>query len=595
MSSCNNTNEENVLLAATKSDENSKNETTSDSEEVRLSQDRMKLVSWSNDTIDSSRKDANSVFTRTAYSKNTIDLKPDTTVVSEDEDNGEEIDDKDDDDDEQHQVLLEDNRIRQQKEAVIYLQTDAERWEMTWPIWHLLPRQERKDIAVKYGYKTIGEFEEHMSFQEASHQMDSSTAAATYPSSSPSITTVPYPNELLYNQSHSTHATTTTKTSTNLAISEVKIVDEEESDDQTKPLKIPNLVKQQSYESLETEDCASQNNNCDGSDESPSLDGSITNGTVIPSQEYLWKLGGLVLLLPEDVYYRIFDFLSVETYAVVALVTPHWKHVTRTERIYKRLCERIYLNQSARASLRVSNFNNSYRTMLEVRPRVRVGGGVYVLKYSQIKRIQRDMWCEIPHGVILESVYYRYLYFQEDGLVLYSLTSAPPHEVFPRLKRICINSNNAKQKESIIQAQNGTSTNSRSSGTNNNCRCSKHQLGGRHHHGNSKINHQNANSTDGNNNHSNLPITGGANAIEASIVWGTYSVQKYTVTVQAKQSWQHVQFSLQIRPEYNSLHGRFGYLSLERHCSSRSGVWDHESCKYSVPTEPFRYIRDRRM
>ena len=42
---------------------------------------------------------------------------------------------------------------------------EDERWELTWPIWHMLPRHERKALAFKYGYKTIGEFEEYMSLQ----------------------------------------------------------------------------------------------------------------------------------------------------------------------------------------------------------------------------------------------------------------------------------------------------------------------------------------------------------------------------------------------------------------------------------------------
>lgn len=35
-----------------------------------------------------------------------------------------------------------------------------EGWQLTWPIWHMLPRDERKELANKHGYKTIGEFEE---------------------------------------------------------------------------------------------------------------------------------------------------------------------------------------------------------------------------------------------------------------------------------------------------------------------------------------------------------------------------------------------------------------------------------------------------
>lgn len=37
---------------------------------------------------------------------------------------------------------------------------EEEGWELTWPIWHMLPRDERKALANKHGYKTIGAFEE---------------------------------------------------------------------------------------------------------------------------------------------------------------------------------------------------------------------------------------------------------------------------------------------------------------------------------------------------------------------------------------------------------------------------------------------------
>lgn len=45
---------------------------------------------------------------------------------------------------------------------------------------------------------------------------------------------------------------------------------------------------------------------------------------------------------------------------------------------------------------------------------------------------------QIPVGAVLELVYYRYLYFQEDGRVLYALTATPPHEMFPRLLKMCM-------------------------------------------------------------------------------------------------------------------------------------------------------------
>jgi F-box protein 9 len=54
----------------------------------------------------------------------------------------------------------------------------------------------------------------------------------------------------------------------------------------------------------------------------------------------------------------------------------------------------------------------------------------------QVKRIQRDMWCEIPAGAILETVYYRYIYFHEDGRVFYSLTISSPHETIRRFLQV---------------------------------------------------------------------------------------------------------------------------------------------------------------
>jgi len=48
------------------------------------------------------------------------------------------------------------------------------------------------------------------------------------------------------------------------------------------------------------------------------------------------------------------------------------------------------------------------------------------------------MWCEIPHGVILETVYFRYFVFREDGTVFYACTTALPHEMAPRFVRMAM-------------------------------------------------------------------------------------------------------------------------------------------------------------
>mmetsp|Transcript_7565 Transcript_7565/g.10463 ORF Transcript_7565/g.10463 Transcript_7565/m.10463 type:complete len:707 (-) Transcript_7565:856-2976(-) len=39
--------------------------------------------------------------------------------------------------------------------------------ELTWPIWHMLPRDERKAIVLSHGLKSIGEFEEYMTLNKA--------------------------------------------------------------------------------------------------------------------------------------------------------------------------------------------------------------------------------------------------------------------------------------------------------------------------------------------------------------------------------------------------------------------------------------------
>jgi F-box protein 9 len=159
--------------------------------------------------------------------------------------------------------------------------------------------------------------------------------------------------------------------------------------------------------------------------------------------------GGAILYLTDEfILHSIFPFLSTEYYAVCALVSSHWKSFTRSELAYKELCKRLYLNQSKRKALRVARFGGSYRTMLENRFRLKTGCGLYVLKCSKIKKIQRDMWTEIPAGVVLETTYYRYLYFFENGKVLYSLTSRPPHEQIPIFRRVLVT--NQTQQSTIF-------------------------------------------------------------------------------------------------------------------------------------------------
>jgi F-box protein 9 len=268
---------------------------------------------------------------------------------------------------------------------------EEEKWELTWPIWHMLPREERRSLARQHGYKTIGEFEEYMILQQAVG--DSSQ---------------PYNNELMYGDRDSQQQTSAS----------------------TEMLQDP-VARSSNLQDNDDDDSVEDGGLC-----SVEIDSDERNTDGQLSMDVVIENGGKILILSDDLLHRIFDWLFVDTYAQLALVSPHWKSFTRTEATYKRLCERLYLNQSKKRVLHVSRFNNSYRTMLEKRPRVRAGGGVYVMKYARIRKIQRDMWTEIPAGAVLEMVYYRYLYFEENGRVLYALTPVPPHEMFPRLRRV---------------------------------------------------------------------------------------------------------------------------------------------------------------
>ena len=254
---------------------------------------------------------------------------------------------------------------------------EEENWELTWPIWHMLPWGERKALAQEHGYKTIGEFEEYMTLRRAVGESD-------YP-----ILPAPYDPALVY--AH---------------LEEAKVaVDEHDSEDE----------QEDEFETLQSQEPAPREQHV--------------------TDEVLLEQGGYLFALPEELLHFIFAWLPVDNYASVALVSPHWRCITRTEHVYRRLCERCYLQTSKRKQLQVSKFG-SYRNMLYSRPRVRSFGGVYVLKFAQVKQIQRDMWTEVPIGAILETVYYRYLYFMEDGRVMYALTTSSPHEMIPRMVKV---------------------------------------------------------------------------------------------------------------------------------------------------------------
>ena len=83
---------------------------------------------------------------------------------------------------------------------------------------------------------------------------------------------------------------------------------------------------------------------------------------------------------------------------------------------------------------------------------------------------------------------------------------------------------------------------------------------------------------------------------DKAAVWGRYQVTKNKVTVVAQQAWQVVRLEMSIQPQ--SVYGKFGVLTFDRHMSCSDGTFDDYSkdlVEHKVPTEVFRFVKDRRL
>jgi len=297
--------------------------------------------------------------------------------------------DENENEQQQKQQRQGDDDDNETKTDLIWFRED-ERWELTWPIWHMLSREERRDLAHKHGYKTIGEFEEYMTLQKTVGVSTLQDTSSNY--------SQPYDNRFAYPQQRQPNAEGTTSDSPDVASSSY-LLSKKRGDDHRLPAATPKTT-------VEEEEEASEDKALNEKMESECL----AAADQLPTDELL-AVGGQILMLHDDLLHRIFDYVPVDHYATLALVSPHWKSFTRTEAVYKRLCERLYLKQSQRRTLHVSRFGNSYRTMLEKRPRVRAGGGCYVIKYIKVKPIQRDMWTEVRYHLCMQFVSHRKLQF----------------------------------------------------------------------------------------------------------------------------------------------------------------------------------------
>jgi len=298
----------------------------------------------------------------------------------------------------------------------IYVQSSAgDRWELTWPIWHMLPREERRAIARQHGMRSIGEFEEHMTLTRAVDESEGMGGAGRGGTVIAPEAAAPTPPGAAAASKGDWH---------------------------------PPFIGSAMAENEDDESSVSSEEEID----SPSSAvGEASNGADDLNLEHhleAIRLGGLPCTLPDEVLHRCFAHLPVADHAALALVSPHWSRFARSEALYEALCRRVYLNQSQRKALHVARFGGSYRAMLARRPRVRAGGGVYVLEYRKVKKIERDLWhgADIPLGAVLETVYFRYLYFFEDGRALYALTHVPPAEMVPRLAGMLVRGAGSKDR-----------------------------------------------------------------------------------------------------------------------------------------------------
>lgn len=233
----------------------------------------------------------------------------------------------------------------------IYIPTASgnDTWELTWPIWHLLPTHERKEIARQNGFRNIGDFEEEVILSRALNEEETKDIQVAR-------------DEYVLGRR-----------------------------EQTNPLvkNSQTTVQRKEHYREDSSEREEDNDEDDDSVISPDEDGRlIDEGMDSKDKDENVEVGGYILLLPDElILHHIFPYLPTEYFAACALVSPHWKGFTRSELAYKELCKRSYLNQSKRKALHVARFGGSYRTMLEKRFRVKTGCGLYILQCTKIKKV----------------------------------------------------------------------------------------------------------------------------------------------------------------------------------------------------------------
>ncbi|KAL3773630.1 hypothetical protein ACHAWO_012483 [Cyclotella atomus] len=482
--------------------------------------------------------------TSTAAAENQDDLEDREEQLLFDRDNAALEEAGGDDEDGEDVAVIESTTENITEQGPIYVEsaTSGDKWQLSWPIWHMLPRNERRAIAAKHGYKTIGDFEEYMSLARAVDESEGRVQERS------GIITLPAIHDVEHEDVE--YIGRTPERTAQISINGAS--DGLQNTEWHPPFANPFA------------DGADDDSSISSADDRNNLaDQTTTQNEEVDLEIHLEniKLGGLPCQLPDEILHKCFSYLPVDNHASLALVSPHWSRFTRCETLYKALCERVYLNQSKRKQLHVSRFG-SYRNMLELRPRVRTGGGVYVLKYQEVRKIQRDMWTEIPLGAVLESVYFRYLYFFEDGRVMYALTHAGPHEMIPRFRRMLIHGYGSKDKWGVWgQYQ---------------LRCVL------------------------------FILLACLNAAIQTSSLGNTKYRKDEIIVKVSHEWTDVCFKMRVIPSNKVLcydsgdRGMYTTLHLEKHMSSSMGDFDEERSPdlvdHDIPTTSyFRFLRDKRI
>jgi len=201
---------------------------------------------------------------------------------------------------------------QKETETVVEEPLRVDGWELTWPIWHMLSLGEKKEIAARRGL-TVGAFEEEIYLQRAT--------------------------ELSTRQEEEAHRYISANLFANQGEGEGEaiastgeIIDHEHSEDDE------SLEDEEEEEVL---DALSKVN----LDETISSSDYQSNEFRLSVEQIEAGHGGHIMLLPDEILYRIMGFMDMDSFGFCACVSPFWKHFTVGEMAFKFLCERVYLKQ----------------------------------------------------------------------------------------------------------------------------------------------------------------------------------------------------------------------------------------------------------